>query len=60
MIIPSTLLATDATNLDRYVDHNLQCVFNIAELYDNNKLNNQILCQIQLNGKRFMTTTNFY
>lgn len=60
MILPNismTLLNNDITN-EKYVKGK-ECVFNIAENYNLNSLNNQIVCCVSYQGQEFRQPTNF-
>ena len=65
--IENTLITTNtvlqSNPLNNYVfeiDSNQQCSFGIAELYDENCQNNQIICRVIYNDKTFTQSTNMF
>lgn len=61
LIISSSTLGQNPFDNDRIsLDSNSQCAFTIVESYNEDKLNNQILCRVTLNGEVIQATTDFY
>lgn len=65
--IEDTLIIPDATlglnpfdNGKISLDSSPQCAFKIAESYNENKLNNQILCRVTINEEVIQAITDFY
>lgn len=61
LIVPNATLQLNPSDGNKIsLDTNLQCSFGIAQSYNEDNLNNQILCKVILNDEVIQAATDFY
>jgi hypothetical protein len=60
MIIPPEEAVSNEEGTKKILSNSINCIFNIADLYNSNAINNQITCHINFNGEDYYKQTGLF